>query len=466
MLPEPTLTFTLPSLHDGLPLDCRVYHPLSLTASPNAPAWKKHAAIIAHPYAPLGGCYDDPVVDIVASTLLRLGLLVGTFNFRGANGSAGRTSWTAKAERADFTSFVGFITHYVYFLDPFRLLPSSVTLGGHDLATQIDGAQDEIAVALDAGLDGSSESAPRHMPVLLMGGYSYGAMVTTQLPSLKTILAPFNTPAHDSYAAEIRLRAEHLAEMQNEALSGARAAAVERQSGKPMLRKALGLRVGGDEENRKSHDHPRHSFHLDPEDRIRKGVAELMVKARRVSHRKENSHDTIHDASRAVPEDKDAPHDPTHDCLLPLTNDMTHRAAYLLVSPLQGVITNLATMSFPMPFRKAARRSVSGPIPPGLSKASTRPDEPAPGSPSEPALVEAEDKLVLNPTLAIYGDRDGFVAARKLREWASRLESVSGSRFRAHEVSSAGHFWQEERVAYIMRDAVKTFVESVLRDGT
>jgi len=77
------LTFTLPSLHDGLSLDCRVYHPQSL--SPNAPGslkWQRHAAIVAHPYAPLGGCYDDPVVDIVASTLLRLGFLVGTFNFR------------------------------------------------------------------------------------------------------------------------------------------------------------------------------------------------------------------------------------------------------------------------------------------------------------------------------------------------------------------------------------------------
>jgi hypothetical protein len=90
MLPRPSLTLTVPSLHDGLPIDCRVYHPPALAASPdappnappNAPSWQKHAAIIAHPYAPLGGCYDDPIVDIVAGTLLRLGFLVGTFNFR------------------------------------------------------------------------------------------------------------------------------------------------------------------------------------------------------------------------------------------------------------------------------------------------------------------------------------------------------------------------------------------------
>lgn len=82
MLPEPTLTLTLPSIHDGTVLDCRIFHPYSLSPSPRAPPWQKHAAVIAHPYAPLGGCYDDPVVDVVATTLLRLGFLVGTFNFR------------------------------------------------------------------------------------------------------------------------------------------------------------------------------------------------------------------------------------------------------------------------------------------------------------------------------------------------------------------------------------------------
>jgi hypothetical protein len=82
MLPEPTLSFTLPSLHDGILLDCRIFHPQSLIPSTKAPPWKKHAAIVAHPYAPLGGSYDDPIVDIVAGTLLRVGYLIGTFNFR------------------------------------------------------------------------------------------------------------------------------------------------------------------------------------------------------------------------------------------------------------------------------------------------------------------------------------------------------------------------------------------------
>lgn len=84
MLPPPTLSFTIPSVHDGLDLQCRVYHPTCLlpTEPSHVTGWRKRAAIVAHPYAPLGGCYDDPVVDRIASTILKEGFLVGTFNFR------------------------------------------------------------------------------------------------------------------------------------------------------------------------------------------------------------------------------------------------------------------------------------------------------------------------------------------------------------------------------------------------
>lgn len=83
MVPEPALSFTIPSLHDGISLDCRVYHPASLAATKvQAGPWKKHAAVVAHPYAPMGGCYDDPVLGSITARLLGAGYLVGTFNFR------------------------------------------------------------------------------------------------------------------------------------------------------------------------------------------------------------------------------------------------------------------------------------------------------------------------------------------------------------------------------------------------
>ena len=40
------------------------------------------AAVVAHPYAPLGGNFDDRVVVNVVKVLVQNGWVVGTFNFR------------------------------------------------------------------------------------------------------------------------------------------------------------------------------------------------------------------------------------------------------------------------------------------------------------------------------------------------------------------------------------------------
>lgn len=119
MVLKPTLSLTLPSLKDETVLDCRVYFPTTLydgaasTESflgsstgddetqrrgngargglngdahawdkPRWPAKRKKAAIIAHPYAPLGGSCDDYVVQETAGILLKQGFVVGLFNFR------------------------------------------------------------------------------------------------------------------------------------------------------------------------------------------------------------------------------------------------------------------------------------------------------------------------------------------------------------------------------------------------
>jgi hypothetical protein len=79
-LPKPGYSFTIPSVHDDITLDCRLYHPKQHIESDPLHATK--AAIIAHPYAPLGGCYDDPVVAGMGKAFLDAGYIVGTFNFR------------------------------------------------------------------------------------------------------------------------------------------------------------------------------------------------------------------------------------------------------------------------------------------------------------------------------------------------------------------------------------------------
>ncbi|KAK3305402.1 uncharacterized protein B0T15DRAFT_485024 [Chaetomium strumarium] len=462
MLPKPSLTFTVPSLHDGLPIDCRVYHPHSLAPSPSAPPWQKHAAVVAHPYAPLGGCYDDPIVDIVAGTLLRLGFLVGTFNFRGAHGSAGRTTWTAKAERADYQSVVGFMYYYVHFLEPLsQASPSQPDSKGHG-EEQADADEEDTSIIrlCPPTPDGSPLSPARSAarPVLLLGGYSYGAMITSQLPSLDTIMAVFRGPVRDRPAAEIRLRAQHMAEMQNRILASARHAAIDRLTTRSP-RKHAGMRVGGDEESRSSHE-SRRPLSAEFEEAVRHGVAELMARAgkrprRTLSDQSQNSWDPegIAEGSKHAAER-----------LPPVPGLITYRPAYLLVSPLQGIITNLATMSLP-----SALSGITGKLLTRIS-AMTR-EETAELSGAEPSLlarataVEAEDKLVRSPTLAIYGDRDGFVPVRKLREWASRLEGRPGSKFRAHEVSSANHFWAQGNVASTLKEAVRAFGTSLLGDS-
>lgn len=79
-LPVPRSAFTIPSLHDDLELDCRIYYPQS--SGKTAAKLGRSFAIIAHPYAPLGGSYDDPVVALAGSALLKNGITLGTFNFR------------------------------------------------------------------------------------------------------------------------------------------------------------------------------------------------------------------------------------------------------------------------------------------------------------------------------------------------------------------------------------------------
>ncbi len=82
---DATFSFTVPSVQDNTPLDCRIFHPVHHPIAESSRDDVPHGingAVFAHPWAPLGGCYDDPVVHAVGNELLRAGLIVGTFNFR------------------------------------------------------------------------------------------------------------------------------------------------------------------------------------------------------------------------------------------------------------------------------------------------------------------------------------------------------------------------------------------------
>ncbi|KAL4796816.1 Alpha/Beta hydrolase protein [Aspergillus venezuelensis] len=168
-LPSPTHSFTIPSIYDGTQLYCRIYLP-QLQDPTNSSPWRVRGAIVAHPYASLGGNYDDPVVSFVGGELLDKGFVVATFNFRGAGDSQGRTSWTAKPELADYVSVYGVMMLYL------RLL------------------------RLELG-SGSRGEEPIQ---LVLGGYSYGSLVASYLPGSEVVAELFRdgirgTPVHEIF---------------------------------------------------------------------------------------------------------------------------------------------------------------------------------------------------------------------------------------------------------------------------
>ncbi|KAJ5564993.1 hypothetical protein N7513_001235 [Penicillium frequentans] len=155
---RPTFSFTIPSIHDGRQLECRVYLPRHFENIESTPPRRIQGAIFAHPYASLGGSYDDPVVGFIGGELQHAGFIVGTFNFRGAGGSEGQTSWTSKPELGDYTSFYGFMLYYLNALK---------SVQGFSEGDQ------------DRGID------------LILGGYSYGSMIASNVPTLDVMIDLF-----------------------------------------------------------------------------------------------------------------------------------------------------------------------------------------------------------------------------------------------------------------------------------
>ncbi|CAN9221434.1 unnamed protein product [Alternaria alternata] len=201
--PDAHYSFTIPSIHDDTTLDCRVYHPDTLIKpkeSGDIVEWKRRGVVMAHPYAPMGGSYDDRVVGIVVDEFLRAGWMVGTFNFRGAHGSKGRTSWSGRPELDDYTSFAAFFMHYMSYLRP-------------RITCDLNLAPDQLPTPSN-----QSESWSAHddqSPIVILGGYSYGSLILRHLPPVPTILQPFSAPVTGTAADEIVLRARRLADQSN-----------------------------------------------------------------------------------------------------------------------------------------------------------------------------------------------------------------------------------------------------------
>ncbi|KAL8730868.1 MAG: hypothetical protein Q9166_003795 [cf. Caloplaca sp. 2 TL-2023] len=204
-IPKPTYEFVIPSIHDETHLACRIYSVPEIyfggrrepedvrPLSPHEKPWTPRGAVIAHPYTGFGGSYDDKIVLEAVRQFMIAGFTVGTFNLRGAGESAGKSTWTGKAELQDYISFVGFFMYYLSGVFP-------PVPGEHPF---------DDFFGLTPILSGVPATRPPAHFVL--GGYSYGALLTRWLPNVPAILGRFSKVLKTSTEAEIRHRASRLA---------------------------------------------------------------------------------------------------------------------------------------------------------------------------------------------------------------------------------------------------------------
>jgi alpha/beta superfamily hydrolase len=301
--------------------------------------------------------------------------------------------------------------------------------------------------------------------LILLGGYSYGSLITMSLPTISSVLEIFKAPELGTAASEIRLRAQQLASQQNEFFASY-AAELQRESDNAMERRhkrgrslksnqslsprkiSSGVRIGGEESNpelrRTSHD-SRRSFSIDAPDRLRKSMDRVRSMGRRpnsaiLSPKRHKSLGTVaaRPLSSSSSTNSPTPVDGNNDEKIKTTMEIVEldelRACYLLVSPLQGLVHSLASM-WTLPKSKLRSHSKTG------------------DDPSEEICI-----LASNDTLAVFGDRDVFTSSKKLRAWASELANREESRFQYVEINGAGHFWHEDGVVQSLKNAVEEFV--------
>lgn len=294
MLPKPSANFTLPSLYDDLELDGRLYFPrFQCEHEEDRP---RGCAVFAHPYAPLGGCYDDPVVSSVGSVLVRNGFVLVTFNFRGAENSTGRTSWSSKAELGDYVSVYALVL---------------ALMNASDVANYL------------ARTDHYETS---QSPVLLLGGYSYGSMIAAHLPDIGVVLSILQHAKDGSAEYEIKNRAHELAQ----AFLGY--CETQQERGRSSLQalpagtlQPSGATFGGYESptaaHRISREGSRRSLN-------RERARHSVERVRRKLGNRGNGYETSTSSSAEAAE----------------TPQVMPKLAFLLISPLVGAISSFATM--------------------------------------------------------------------------------------------------------------------------
>ena len=342
---------------------------------------------------------------LVLWTIADLGLC------RGAGSSKGSTSWQGKSELEDYISFAGLFIHYIEDVRAFDT-PPHISLKTIDRKTSTKSLNSATSL---------SHIDPKHQGMtLILGGYSYGSLITTNLPTTDKILERFDMVSKGSAAAEIQLRATHLASQWNRDASEYREIQHARKSGShEQLRPSahtLAVALGGDESESGSRRSCERKRSLDA---VRRSIDRSRRKLglRHHSHSSEMSDCNTAEGGLAAAK-----------VALPQT-------CYLLISPLLPPISTFATMFSGTIFH--------------LGKS--------------PAC---EVKLNHNPTLAVYGDSDFFTSQKKLRRWAEDAQAESKGQFQFREIAGAGHFWREDGSDEQMRSAIRDWIRDISTEYT
>ncbi len=328
----------------------------------------------------------------------------------GAGCSEGTASWTSKPELSDYISFVGLFIHYINGISPHNSIESSPVLQDTGALTPIPSAR-----AIPPSPIGANA-------MLVLGGYSYGSLLTSHLPTTDVILKRFTDITKGSVEAEIRIRAQ--------ALSGQWNKEDHNQYG---ARRGQNLRTHHKHGN--SPRNPAISF----------GGGEVDLGSQRSSRESKRSSDVIRrsaDLSRKkILGARSIEAEVENEEHIDFEKIAEPDTYYLLISPLLPPISLLATM-----FSKFGSHSASR-------------DNALSSHQNRQKSSQMDEQLASHSTLAIYGDSDFFTSKKKLRKWAESLAERPNSRFRFREIGGAGHFWQEEGVARRMRGCIREWLQ-------
>ena len=253
---------------------------------------------------------------------------------------------------------------------------------------------------------------------ITLGGYSYGSLIVKHLPPVPSIIHPFVSPLEGSAAGEILLRARKLADQRNLEVMKSyvdlkRGRETVQKGHKPNLSVSMGGEATSPDKRRSSRE-------------IRRSVERSQIRHAQRRSGSLNHETPENDALKTVPGAEGA------------SSITMPKVQYLLVSPLTPPVSMLAAPALVPKFWSRSKE-------------------------------ESQEIIGRYPSLAIYGDQDVFVSAKKVRNWTEQIKAVPGSQLTSVEVEGAGHFWVEQGVEEKLRLALRSWevgIQSETRTGS